>query len=104
LGDVLRFTNPKWSRLEPIWPQSWEINCVVVYNYLGWEVPRAAHLSPFEHRWLDHLKGHRHREVYDYLESIRDFNDARVTTKLYGPNLPKLENVRWPDARYFKAG
>jgi len=95
MGDVLQFTNPKWARLAPIWPQSCEINCVIVYNFLGWEVPRFQTLSVFEQKYLEHLQGYRHREVYTYLESDKDRRDREICFKLYG-NMPPLENVRWP--------
>lgn len=94
MGDVLQFPKPGTRLLEPWWPQSWEVNCVVVYNFLGWEVPRYQHLSVFEHKWLDHLHGYRHREVYDHLNADRERRDREITMKLYGAC--KIENVRWP--------
>jgi hypothetical protein len=95
MGDVIQFPNPKWLRLKPILVQPWEVNCVVVYNFLGWEVPRFQSLTVFEQKWLDHLHGYRHREVYNYLEDDKDRRDREICMKLYG-NMPTLENVRWP--------
>ncbi len=55
MGDVITFPNQKWMRLDPIYPQPYEINCIVVYNFLDWTVPRPGYLSIFEHKWLDRI-------------------------------------------------
>ena len=94
MADVITFPNQKWMRLEPIYPEAYEINCIVVYNFLDWAVPRPAHLSVFEHKWLDRIRGYRNRDSFEYLKSTRDFYDARTTLEIYGTaQLP--ENVRW---------
>lgn len=94
MGDVLRFTNAKWARLAPLWPQPHEVNCIVVHNFLGWEVPRFAPLSVFEHRWLDHLRGYRHREVHEHLASDCVRREREICIRLYGAY--EIENVRHP--------
>ncbi len=99
MGDVLQFTNPKWLRLPPIFVQPWEVNCVVVYNFLDWEVPLFRSLSVFEQKWIEHLRGYRHREVYDHLEADKDRRDRDICMKLYG-NMPPAYNVRWRDGGY----
>jgi hypothetical protein len=94
MGDVVTFTNPRWVRLEPLYAQPYEINCIVVYDFLDWEVPRYATFSVFENKWLDHIKGYRNRESYNYLKQTNEFYDARITKGLYGAaSLPR--NVRW---------
>jgi hypothetical protein len=91
VADVIIFPNPKWMRLEPLYV--YDINCVVVYNFLDWAVPRPEYLSIFEHKWLDRIRGYRNRESYNYMKATRDFYDARVTLEIYGTAaLP--ENVR----------
>ena len=93
MGDVLTFTNPKWARLEPLYPASSEIRCVVFFNWLQVEVPRQESLSVFEHKWLDRMVGYRNHEVYDYIKDTNSLWDAKITYSLYGVcKLP--ENVR----------
>lgn len=101
MGDVIQFTNPRWLRLAPWWPQPHEINTVVVYDFLGWEVPRFATLSVFELRLLDHLAGYRHREVYNLLEADKDRRDRKIAMELYGNMPPYWEAVN--DLRGFAA-
>jgi hypothetical protein len=94
MGDVLTFP-AIWDRLAPLYPKSWEINCIVVVNWLETDVPRTSNLSIFEHKWLDRISGYRNREVYNYLNDTRNFYDATVALKIYGQaGLP--ENIRWP--------
>jgi len=97
MGDVLRFTNAKWDRLDPIYPAPWEINCIIVQNFLGQEVPRSTDLSVFENKWINHLRGHRHREVYDYLNADSDRRGYQLVMKLYGTYIP-MENARFSRA------
>jgi hypothetical protein len=93
MGDVITF--PRWMRFEPIYPTPYEINCIVVYNFLDWEIPRSAHFSVFQHKFLDRISGYRNRESYNYLKQTNNFYDARVTEEIYGvAEMP--ENVRWP--------
>jgi hypothetical protein len=93
MADVLTFTNPKWARLAPIYVEPYEINTIIVYNFLDWAVPRPKYLSVFEHKWLDRIQGYRNWESYNYLKATRNFYDARVTQEIYGTAFP--ENVRW---------
>jgi hypothetical protein len=93
MGDVLQFTNPKWFRLEPNYPQPHEINCLVVYNFLDWALPIPDQLSIFERKWLQQIKGYRNRETYAYLSETRDRWDASMTYKIYG-SCQLMENVR----------
>ena len=91
MGDVLTFHNQKWMRLPPLY--CYETNVLVVYNFLDWAMPRPD-LSVFEHKWLDRIRGYRHRESYNFIKGTRDFYDARVTKDIYGTaELP--QNVRW---------
>lgn len=94
MSDVITFPNQKWMRLEPIWPQPYEITVQVVYNFLDWTVPRPAHLSVFEHKWLDRIVGYSNRDQFNYLNDTRSIRDARVTYEIYGQT-GYPENVRW---------
>lgn len=94
MGDVLQFTNPKWFRLPPIYPETEEINVVYIYNFLDWALPIPDQLSIFERKWLQNIKGYRNRESFEYIEETRDSWDAQIAMKLYGScEMPK--NVRW---------
>lgn len=97
MADVLTFTNAKWDRLEPLYPASHEIRCLVVYNFLDWEVPRY-NLSVFECKFLDQIKGYRNRESFNFLKDTNSFYDARTTKDIYGvAELP--QNVRWSKSK-----
>ena len=100
MGEVVQFTNPPWVRLTPWWPEAWEINCQVISNYLDQEVPRGEWLSVFENRWLDNLKGWRHREVYNYLQIDADRRGEHLWMLLEELNgfqykYQPIENIRW---------
>lgn len=94
MAEIIEFTNPIWLRLEPLWPQPYEITVQIVYNFLDWEVPRPAYLSVFERKWLERIVGYRNRESFNYLNDTRNFWDMTTTLAIYGQaGLP--ENVRW---------
>jgi hypothetical protein len=92
MGKIITF--PTWDVLPPLIPQPHEIHCIIVGNFLDWEVPRYETFSVFEHKWLDRIRGYRNRESYNYLNQTRDFYDRKVTLAIYGiAEMP--QNVRW---------
>ena len=91
MGDVIFF--PRWRLLDAIVPQTHEITCIVVYNFLDWALPIPDQLSIFERKWLQQIKGYRNRESFEYLEKTRDRWDAKISVKLYGScELPRNES------------
>jgi hypothetical protein len=101
MGDVIFF--PRWRLLDPIVPQSHEINTIIVYNFLDWAIPIPDQLSIFERKWLQQIKGYRNRESFEYMEETRDSWDAKIAMKIYGScELPK--NIRRTESGGYSYG